>query len=69
MALLISLITIVISKEKPTSSYSYGLERLEVVAAFSNGALLIFVGLYIGFEAVEHLFEPPEEVDMFVEVK
>eukprot|EP01122_Echinamoeba_exundans_P013485 TRINITY_DN589_c0_g1_i2.p2 TRINITY_DN589_c0_g1~~TRINITY_DN589_c0_g1_i2.p2 ORF type:complete len:258 (+),score=44.50 TRINITY_DN589_c0_g1_i2:129-902(+) len=59
-AMAIALVTLVLSKERPTSSYSYGLERVEIVAAFSNGALLIFVGLYIGFEAIEHLFEPPD---------
>lgn len=58
----IAFITLVLSKERPSQSYSYGLERVEIVAAFSNGALLIFVGLYIGFEAIEHLFEPPEEL-------
>jgi cobalt-zinc-cadmium efflux system protein len=61
-AMAIALVTLVLSKERPTTSYSYGLERVEIVAAFSNGALLIFVGLYIGFEAIEHLFEPPEEL-------
>lgn len=61
-ALGISFVTLVLSKERPSKTYSYGLERTEIVAAFSNGALLIFVALYIGFEAVEHIFEPPEEL-------
>jgi len=37
------------------------MERSEIVAAFSNAAFLLFVGLFIAFEAVEHMFEGPEE--------
>eukprot|EP01130_Rhizamoeba_saxonica_P018703 TRINITY_DN944_c0_g1_i2.p1 TRINITY_DN944_c0_g1~~TRINITY_DN944_c0_g1_i2.p1 ORF type:complete len:276 (+),score=36.62 TRINITY_DN944_c0_g1_i2:264-1091(+) len=57
-AVVTSLIAIVVSKRKPTLEFSYGFERVEVLAAFSNASFLVFVALYLFFESCERLMEP-----------
>jgi cobalt-zinc-cadmium efflux system protein len=47
-----------ISNKKPTFSHPYGFGRVEIVASFTNGSLLLFAGLYVSFEALEGLLEP-----------
>ncbi len=39
---------------------TYGFERFEVLAAFSNGLALFFISAMICYEAVERMFEPVE---------
>lgn len=61
-ALLVSLIGMIAAAERGASAvsfaYSYGYDRHEVLAAFSNALFLIFVGLFIIAGAVGRLFEP-----------
>jgi cobalt-zinc-cadmium efflux system protein len=40
--------------------YTFGLYRLEILAAFANAALLFVVALYILYEAVQRFRDPPE---------
>eukprot|EP01125_Pyxidicula_operculata_P018687 TRINITY_DN665_c0_g2_i1.p1 TRINITY_DN665_c0_g2~~TRINITY_DN665_c0_g2_i1.p1 ORF type:complete len:439 (-),score=57.58 TRINITY_DN665_c0_g2_i1:143-1459(-) len=54
----IHVISMLVAKRKFTTSYSYGFDRFEILAVFSNATLMIFVGLYIGFECLERIFEP-----------
>ncbi len=37
---------------------TYGFDRFEVLAAFTNGLALFFISIAIGYEAVVRLFEP-----------
>jgi cobalt-zinc-cadmium efflux system protein len=37
---------------------TYGFDRFEVLAAFTNGLALFFISLAIGYEAVMRIFEP-----------
>lgn len=37
---------------------SFGYQRLRVIAAFVNGCALLFIVAWIGFEAVQRLFDP-----------
>lgn len=37
---------------------TYGFDRFEVLAAFTNGLALFFISIAIGYEAVMRLFEP-----------
>jgi zinc transporter 5/7 len=60
IALAISLAAMVLVKHKPTSRYSYGYDRFEILSGFTNGIFLLFVCLWILFESVEKLFEPEE---------
>lgn len=56
-SLVISILSLVVSKQRPTKLYSFGFERVEVLLVFSCSCLMIFSGLYILFEGLEHLFE------------
>jgi len=42
-----SLVALLIAQRNPTLEYSYGYERFEVLAAFTNASFLIFISLYI----------------------
>jgi cobalt-zinc-cadmium efflux system protein len=44
----------------PTSSKTFGLYRLEILAAFFDGMLLLFISFYIFYEAYHRLVEPRE---------
>ena len=39
---------------------TYGFERFEVLAAFSNGLALFFISAMICYEAIERIYEPVE---------
>mmetsp|Transcript_9410 Transcript_9410/g.23913 ORF Transcript_9410/g.23913 Transcript_9410/m.23913 type:complete len:318 (-) Transcript_9410:276-1229(-) len=43
----------------PDSTFTFGYGRVESLAGFANGILLIFVALEILLESVERLMEPP----------
>jgi cation diffusion facilitator family transporter len=47
-----------LSKRTPTFAFSYGFERFEVLAAFSNALMLVFVCLFILAGALHRLLEP-----------
>jgi len=49
----------IISKQKFSLSYSYGLERLEIIAGFSNAIFMILMGIYLTEEAIEKILELP----------
>jgi cobalt-zinc-cadmium efflux system protein len=44
----------------PSSSRSYGLRRVEILAALLNGFTLLLVAIYIAVEAYKRVFDPPE---------
>ncbi|MBK8173837.1 MAG: cation diffusion facilitator family transporter [Rhodospirillales bacterium] len=46
------------SRQPATLKHSYGLHRLQVLAAFINGATLIAITLWIAVEAAQRLFSP-----------
>jgi len=50
----------ILSKQKPSKSYSYGYDRFEVLSSFSNATFLVFVSLFLIKETIERLFEPVE---------
>ena len=39
---------------------TYGFDRFEVLAAFTNGLALFFISAMICFEAIERMFKPVE---------
>lgn len=57
-SLSLSLVALLLSQRPSTNGQSYGLYRLEVLAAFLNGILLFVVGIGLGWEAIERLMEP-----------
>lgn len=58
--LLFGLVASVITKWRANDRYSYGYVRAEVLGGFVNGLLLLFIAVFIMFEAVERAIEPPE---------
>lgn len=51
-----------LSRRPPRGPLTFGLRRLDVLAAQANGALLVVVGVIVGVEAVRRLVHP-EDVD------
>lgn len=52
----------VASRPRSDRQQSFGLYRLEILAALANAVLLFGVAVYILYEAVQRLAEPPEVV-------
>lgn len=57
-ALLISLIAIVIARKPSPPSRSYGMYRIEILAALLNSVALLAITLLILVEAVDRIFNP-----------
>jgi cobalt-zinc-cadmium efflux system protein len=57
-ALSISLFAVMVATRPPNERASFGYHRAEVLAAFFNGLILIFVSLFIIKEAISRLFAP-----------
>lgn len=58
VALGIAAIAAVLSIQPPTSRHSYGLARIEVIAAFINGMVMLLVVIAISYAAIKRLAEP-----------
>jgi len=61
LAISLSIVALRFAQKPPTSSKTYGFYRLEILAAFFNGLLLLFISFYIFYEAY-HRFLHPEEI-------
>jgi len=59
-ALLLSLAAVLLARQLPTSSRTYGYHRAEVLAAFMNGLVLLAVTAGILLSAYDRLRSPPE---------
>ncbi len=57
-SLLLSLLATQFSRQPSTNERTFGLYRLEILAALFNGAVLIVLSVYIFFEAVMRVFHP-----------
>ena len=60
LALSISFIAIRIAQRPATTSRTFGYHRVEVMAALTNGVILLLVAAYILFEAYQRFRDPPE---------
>jgi len=58
--LAISLFVMWFSQRPPTPQKSYGYYRVEILGALVNAVILIFISLYILYEAYRRFIEPPE---------
>jgi cobalt-zinc-cadmium efflux system protein len=58
LALLVSYLAIVFSERPATERRTYGLNRLEILAALFNGATLFLISVGIFYEAYDRLLEP-----------
>ena len=59
-AISLSLFAVHLSMRPPSEKNSYSLVRIEIVAAFLNGITLVGLALYIFYEAVQRIEQPPE---------
>jgi len=57
-ALGLSLFAITLARRPATQTKTYGFHRAEIMAALTNGALLILVSIYIFYEAYQRFFRP-----------
>ena len=60
IALLLSLIAFKLSDKPADSTHTYGYERYEVIAALINGLALVFLSIWIIYEAILRFVHPIE---------
>lgn len=67
IALSLSMIAIYFATKKPTSRFTFGYLRLEILAAFLNGLALMIISLWILYEAVKRMiYQQPIESGVMV---
>ncbi|ORY29792.1 cation efflux family-domain-containing protein [Naematelia encephala] len=45
---------------KPDGRYTFGYSRVETLSGFANGCFLILISIFIMFEAIQRVIDPPE---------
>jgi len=66
LALGLSIVAMRFAQKSPTASKTFGFYRLEILAAFFNGLLLLFISFYIFYEAYQRLVHPEEIKGLFM---
>ncbi len=59
LALGLSLFAMTIARRPATLSKTYGYHRVEIMAALTNGTILVLVSLFIFYEAYQRVLDPP----------
>ena len=59
LALGLSLFAMMIARRPATLSKTYGYHRVEIMAALTNGTILVGVSLFIFYEAYQRFLDPP----------
>ena len=60
LALGLSLFALTLARRPASQNRTYGFHRAEVLAALTNGAILILISVYIFYEAYRRFVDPPE---------
>jgi cobalt-zinc-cadmium efflux system protein len=60
IALGLALIALRLAERPPTGSFTYGLRRAEILSAQVNGITLLLLGIWIVYEGIRRLIEPPD---------
>ncbi|KAI0820393.1 cation efflux family-domain-containing protein [Trametes gibbosa] len=60
MAIGVGLIASVMARWPPNERFTYGYGRIETLSGFANGIFLILISVFIVFEAIQRLLDPPE---------
>ena len=58
LALVMSYLALVLATRPVSGRFTYGLRRVEILAALLNGVTLLLVCAYIGYNAVQRLWNP-----------
>ncbi|KAG6810865.1 hypothetical protein H0H92_010021 [Tricholoma furcatifolium] len=60
MAIGVGLFASVMATWEPNERFTYGYGRIETLSGFANGIFLILISIFIIFEAIQRLYDPPE---------
>lgn len=60
MAIAVGLFASVMATWEPNERFTYGYGRIETLSGFANGIFLILISIFIVFEAIQRILEPPE---------
>jgi cobalt-zinc-cadmium efflux system protein len=60
VSIALALVAIVLARRPATARRTYGFKRAEVLAALVNGVTLVALALWIFYEAIRRLGDPPE---------
>jgi cobalt-zinc-cadmium efflux system protein len=60
LAIGLSLIAIRIAQRPATATRTFGYHRVEIMAALTNGVILVLMAVYIIYEAYQRFLDPPE---------
>ncbi|THH15614.1 hypothetical protein EW146_g4892 [Bondarzewia mesenterica] len=60
MAIGVGLLASVMATWPPNERFTYGYARIETLSGFANGIFLVLISIFIIFEAIERLLDPPE---------
>ncbi|ETW78917.1 zinc transporter [Heterobasidion irregulare TC 32-1] len=59
MAIGVGLLASVMATWPPNEQFTYGYARIETLSGFANGIFLILISIFIIFEAIQRLLDPP----------
>src|SRR5690606_30010676 len=69
LSLAMSYIALSLSRRRPNAAFTFGLYRVEIIAAFINGVTLLVVCAYIVYEGVQRFYSPvPIDVPLMLAV-
>ncbi|KAF8757806.1 Cation efflux family [Rhizoctonia solani] len=60
MAIAVGLLASVMATWPANDKFTYGYGRIETLSGFANGIFLILISIFIIFEAIQRLLDPPE---------
>ncbi|KAE9393476.1 cation efflux protein [Gymnopus androsaceus JB14] len=60
MAIGVGLFASVMATWEPNETFTYGYGRIETLSGFANGIFLILISIFIVFEAIQRIMDPPE---------
>ncbi|KAL5536997.1 MSC2 [Sanghuangporus sanghuang] len=60
MAIGMGLFASVMATWPPNERFTYGYGRIETLSGFANGVFLILISIFIVFEAIQRIIDPPE---------
>ncbi|KAI0321026.1 hypothetical protein OF83DRAFT_1101614 [Amylostereum chailletii] len=60
LAIGVGLFASIMATWPPNERFTYGYGRIETLSGFANGIFLVLISIFIIFEAIQRLLEPPE---------
>ncbi|KAH7890677.1 cation efflux protein [Phlebopus sp. FC_14] len=62
MAIGVGLLASIMAKWPPNERFTYGFGRIETLSGFANGIFLVLISVFIVFEAVQRILDPPDMI-------